>query len=184
MGRPSKLTPERVERIDQALRAGAPVDVAASRGGIHPATFYDWAARGAAALEIVDHDLDAVLEAERPYAEFSDTVTRARHDWELGRLAQIQQAATGRPYKITTTKQVLRDGEIVTLTETREGVEYDWRADAWLLERRNPQTYGKVWRTEVTGADGGPVQIGVDDAAAEAEALVDELASRRARKAG
>ncbi|MFT3927450.1 MAG: hypothetical protein QM778_33260 [Myxococcales bacterium] len=36
----------------------------------------------------------------------------------------------------------------------------DWRADAWMLERR----YGKRWRPpsqrqELTGANGGPVQL-------------------------
>ena len=33
----------------------------------------------------------------------------------------------------------------------------DWRAAAFLLERRFPEDYGK--RTEVTGKDGGPVKV-------------------------
>lgn len=34
----------------------------------------------------------------------------------------------------------------------------DWRASAWLLERRFPETWGRN-RIEVTGKDGGPVAI-------------------------
>ena len=185
MARPTKLTPERMERIRQALIAGAPVGVAASHGGIAPSTFHTYNARGKAALEAADYDLDRVDTVDRPYAEFHDTTTRARHEWELGRVANIARAGSGRPYTTTITKQTLtKDGEIVTLTETREGVEYDWRADAWLLERRNPQVYGKLYRAEVTGADGAPIEVTVEDLVARAEAAVDELADRRQRKAG
>ena len=34
----------------------------------------------------------------------------------------------------------------------------DWRASAWLLERRHPEDYGKQ-RMEISGPDGGPVQV-------------------------
>lgn len=184
MGRPSKLTAERQERIVQALRAGAPIGVAASRGGIHPSTYHEWDARGRAALERADHDPDRLDTVDRPYAEFSETVTRARHEWELGRLAEIQYAGTGRPYEVTVTKEVIHKdtGEVVTLTEVRRGVEVDWRAAAWLLERRNPQVYGKVYRAEVTGPEGAAIEVTVDDLVARAEAAVDELATRRQRR--
>ena len=60
--------------------------------------------------------------------EFSDTVSRARADSALRLVSQITlQAPT------------------------------DWRAAAFLLERRFPDDYGK--RSEVTGKDGGPVKV-------------------------
>lgn len=50
--------------------------------------------------------------------------------------------------------------------ELQDGVEaggggVDWRALAWSLERMQPDVYGSRSRTEITGAEGGPVQIEV-----------------------
>ena len=60
--------------------------------------------------------------------EFFDTVSRAKADSAMRLVSQITlQAPT------------------------------DWRAAAFLLERRFPDDYGK--RSEVTGKDGGPVKV-------------------------
>ena len=62
------------------------------------------------------------------YSEFCDTVSRAKADSALRLVSQITlQAPT------------------------------DWRAAAFMLERRFPDDYGR--RTEVTGKDGGPVKV-------------------------
>ena len=62
------------------------------------------------------------------FCEFFDAVSRAKADSALRLVSQITlQAPT------------------------------DWRAAAFLLERRFPDDYGK--RTEVTGKDGGPVKV-------------------------
>ena len=62
------------------------------------------------------------------YREFCDAVERAKADSALRLVSQITlQAPT------------------------------DWRAAAFMLERRFPEDYGK--RTEITGKDGGPVEV-------------------------
>ena len=62
------------------------------------------------------------------FREFCDTVSRAKADSAMRLVSQITlQAPT------------------------------DWRAAAFLLERRFPDDYGK--RSEVTGKDGGPVKV-------------------------
>ena len=38
-----------------------------------------------------------------------------------------------------------------------------WQAAAWLLERRWPEKFGRQ-RHEITGADGGPVEVQTDEA--------------------
>lgn len=53
----------------------------------------------------------------------------------------------------------------------------DWKADAWLLERTQPNDFRARTTTEVTGAEGGPLQIAAvplqpDELAAAARALV------------
>ena len=62
------------------------------------------------------------------YSEFCDTVSRAKADSAMRLVSQITlQAPT------------------------------DWRAAAFMLERRFPDDYGK--RSEITGKDGGPVKM-------------------------
>jgi len=37
-----------------------------------------------------------------------------------------------------------------------------WQAAAWKLERKFPQKWGRVTRTEITGAEGKPISVEVD----------------------
>lgn len=49
----------------------------------------------------------------------------------------------------------------------------DWKAAAWILERRFPEDFAKVQR--LTGVDGGPVQIEVQAEARAAERILERL---------
>ena len=81
------------------------------------------------------------LQATGRYKEFSEAITRAKADSALRLVSQITLAAPK-----------------------------DWRAAAFMLERRFPDDYGK--RTELTGKDGGPVKV---DTSADAAWLLDYL---------
>lgn len=116
--RPTKFTPETVDRLIEAVRLGLPLHLAAESAGVSYQTFNEWQQgrfpRGA------DKDLKH---------EFSEALTRAKGESALRLMDLIQSAAPD-----------------------------DWRAAAWILERRFPKDFGKHM-VEVTGHDGGPMQI-------------------------
>jgi transposase len=72
------------------------------------------------------------------YSEFLEAVEKAKADAEVRDVALIDRAAA--------------DG--------------NWQAAAWKLERKFPNRWGRVNRTEVTGADGGALKVEVDHKAA------------------
>jgi len=71
IGRPSKFTAERQERILDAIRAGNYIEPAARAAGIGKSTFYEWVER---------------------YPDFSDAVKSAQAEAEIGRVAIVKQA--------------------------------------------------------------------------------------------
>ena len=82
-GRKTKLTPELLDRLSQALSAGNYVETACAFAGISQSVFYHW-----------------VNEARKPnakkiYLEFLDTIERARSIAEIRNLQIVQTAAQG-----------------------------------------------------------------------------------------
>lgn len=73
-------------------------------------------------------------DAEDKYREFRAAVEKARAESEVRNVAIIADAA-------------------------KRGT---WQAAAWFLERSFPRSWSKTSRTELTGADGGPVAVSVD----------------------
>ena len=52
----------------------------------------------------------------------------------------------------------MAEAERIALAAVRSAIPTDWRAGAWWLERVIPEEYGRQ-RIEVTGSEGGPVQV-------------------------
>lgn len=75
------MTPERVDRIVQAIRGGAPRHSAAAFAGIHRATLQDWLARGHAGEQPYADFLDRVEEAEGTRIVKSATTISTSADW-------------------------------------------------------------------------------------------------------
>jgi len=146
-GRPEgagiKLTEAVQDIIVTAIRAGNYLETAAACAGVHRDTLYEWLRKGAAAPE------------GNCYRNFSDMLTRAMAESECIAVEAIRQA--GEEHDVTRTrtitKPLFQDGQPVTdddgnqlyITETIEEstVESDWRALAWLLERRFPRRWGR-----------------------------------------
>lgn len=61
--------------------------------------------------------------------------------------------------------------EINAVEVIRNAMPSQWQAAAWYLERTNNPQWGRTVRTEVTGAEGGPIQVDTDSVLRKLEAL-------------
>jgi transposase len=82
-------------------------------------------------------------EPESIYRDFREAVEKAKSDAEVRDLYLIDQAA--------------QSGS--------------WQAAAWKLERKFPQKWGRVNRTEISGPEGKPLKVEVD----HKQALLEKL---------
>lgn len=131
-GRPSLLNEQRQEAIAAMLRSGAYIDDACKSVGIAPSTFYNWLNRGNTQRERQGAGLE-VEEDERPFLEFLETVEMADAEGIISHVMNIDSAA-------------------------KNGT---WQASAWILERKQPRKWGRFDRTELSGPEGGPIEINV-----------------------
>lgn len=147
-GRKTLLNEQRLETIATMLRAGAYVDDACRAVGIHRSTFYNWMQRGNIQRERLNAGLE-IEASEQPFLDFLDTIEEADAEGIIGHLMNIDNAA-------------------------KNGT---WQASAWILERKQPKKWGRYDRTEITGPEGGPIQINVSTE--ELERKVTRILERR-----
>lgn len=129
-GRPTLLTPQVQDTIINAVRIGSYLDDAASLAGVARGTLFRWLAWGRDAGNRSDAG-DELDDRDLLYRDFCDAVEKARADAMLRNIGVIQTAA-------------------------QNGT---WQAAAWYLERTNPKKWGRHDTVEVTGSDGGAIQV-------------------------
>jgi transposase len=112
MARPTKLTPEVEERLVHAISVGATYKDACACAGISFQTFLNWKKRAQRAVEQVGERDGEPEETADQFIEFFDRIKRAQGEAAVGWLAIIGKAARR-----------------------------DWKAGAWMLERRYPESY-------------------------------------------
>lgn len=189
----SRLTTDRHRAIVAAVNTGMAVERAAAIVQVSRRTIYDWLARGRNAdhqARLADHVPDDNPD-DPPGVDDSDRAYwRLWHDVEVARAQAVQDA-------LLTIRQASRGWETVETTETvkrvplgggqfteertivtRTGTTRHWQAAAWWLERVLPNEFGRRTRHEVTGAEGGPVEVAAFDARQEAERILTETAER------
>ena len=86
------------------------------------------------------------------FSEFSESIERAEAEAEVVKVSRISIAANNG----------------------------NWKAASWWLERKHPERWSetKKLQTEITGADGGPVKISIEDAKkAVLEALTEGISN-------
>ncbi len=115
----NKLTPEITKQFCDAIASGLTYTDACNLVGLSRNTFHEWIAR--------DEGTDPDRPATAPYANFANSIKRARAKRDQRYVAVIEKAA-------------------------ESGT---WQAAAWFLERTNRSAYGRNESVEITGKDGG-----------------------------
>ena len=138
-GRPSLMDEAITRQLEQVFNGGSTVRDACAYVGISEATYYHWMKIGRAAHEGRARDKDHLylphkVEDRAPYLEFFERIKRARAVMRVEAIAIIRTAA-------------------------QEG---HWQAAAWLLERSDPDQWGRrvvtqEGRVDITSG-GEPVQ--------------------------
>ncbi|MFF3843447.1 hypothetical protein [Streptomyces sp. NPDC001930] len=182
-GRPSMLTPDRIEVITHVLGIGVSVGDAAAAVGIARGTLSRWLARGRDAAEAREGG-ERAIPVDDPYVDLYMRASQARARMALRAVKGIMDAGMGR----TVVQEQVR-----TWIDPDTGVEVtqrqtlyrraQWRALAWWLARTYPEHYGPNARSveqlldEYRGQDalGAPAPSSTPDMAALAESLTTAL---------
>jgi len=131
-GRKTLLNADRLNAITTMLRAGAYIDDSCKSVGISTTSFFNWIARGKVQRERQAAGLQTQPD-EIPFLEFLEAIEIADAEGIIGHVMNIDNAA-------------------------KNGA---WQASAWILERKQPKKWGRSDRTEISGPEGGAIQINV-----------------------
>lgn len=151
-------------------RKGLPAEIAAQYAGVSVRTFRDWLTSGRAVFSRLKETPDLELtDRERQLAQFATDVQSAHADWLRGANEIMEAAARSRVRRVVKEKVTLvRDAEGVetgeemverTVTVTDEPIELG--PLQWRMGKLQPSFYGPLTRVELTGADGGAVELDV-----------------------
>src|SRR5215213_8049104 len=111
MARPTKLTPEVEERLVHAISVGASFKDACAHARISFQTLQNWKKRARRAAEQAGEPGGESEDTDQ-FVEFLDRIKKAEADAAVGWLSTMNKAARR-----------------------------DWKAAAWMLERRYPESY-------------------------------------------
>jgi hypothetical protein len=189
-GRPTKLNQviDRVEGQDvtvadtilKHLRRGSFLETAAGCAGIDRRTVQDWLKEGArlAALEMAGTlgPLSKLTAQQRRLLDFHHAAGQAMAESVATKVGVLDQLAQGGLPIEVRTERVTAEGTVVTVRTERTLP--DGQSARWMLERGPASSlYSQHSRLEVTGKDGGPidVQVRADDIYAVIEGVVLDL---------
>jgi hypothetical protein len=175
------------DRAADVIRLGGNYTDAAVRVGVAKFTFADWLRQGARLVAgVASGGIDAAdLDAhQRGLVNLVEAVDRAESEAKLVYLGLLDRVARGQDVRVVTVK-VDAQGQEIERSERTEQRGPDAATIRWRLERRWPEEFAPRVRAEITGADGGPVEVDVATRAAElAEELRRHLTNGQATGAG
>lgn len=154
IGRPTLLTPALQDEISRYLQSGVTVETACAACGISAATYRSWLKQGKDELKRVEATNGArVTQKARIYVDFLAAVERTLATVQARLAGRISESASG--YDVEKVQEIYeRDGNgnsVLVERKVTRSRERDWRAAAWLLERRHPADFGQQIRQEHSG---------------------------------
>lgn len=173
------------DRVIAAIRAGNYLETAASLAGVRPDTVRTWLYTGNGALRAIHNGTPPhqLPRNELRYAEFALALTKAEAEAEAEDVARLQQLARGQATssKRVTTERRDSAGALVeqTVRTETETLAPDSAALRWRLERRHPRRWFGRQRIELTGEDGGPVELTVAEKRAHVLEVLATVAAER-----
>lgn len=155
------LSADRQKILLDAITIGTPIVTSCLLAGVDDSTLRKWRARGEDALDVPSGKRSGT---EHKYANFVTALGRA-----LATASHQAQLTVTRNMTMPLTRpEVVRraDGtdEIVQVPISVEERRLAQQAAQFHLTHRDPTNYSTQTRTEVTGADGGPVEVSAEKA--------------------
>lgn len=166
LGRPAGVEDEhKVARMVGAIEAGVPIAQACVYSGISERAHFRAMGAGERA-DLLAGGAVPLTGRQEAYRAYRARVVNARAKVAVANVGLVARAAQGGQVLEETTRRY-RDpetGEMVTETRRRYAPG-DWRAAKWLLEVSFRGEFGRepLGRVELTGREGGPVEVGGDD---------------------
>lgn len=169
-----------MERLVEAIRTGASMRDAANRSGMDVRHLRHlrregaehWRAFYAGKLKTPRGIIEQKMRLYRD-------LERAETDAKMMLLAVANQLARGGLSKTEELEETDgRTGQLIKRVKRETTLLPDGRMVCWLLERKWPDEFNRS-RLEVTGADGGPVEIDTDDALSKLRDMLDGISDKR-----
>ena len=130
IGRQTKLTPNLQDAICERIAGGQTYSTACRLEGIHDSTFYRWKEKG-------------VNATSGAYRDFREAVQRAKDESEAILIAIIRKEAEEGREEVSIVRERDAKGNITKETTTTKKSPRDARIALAMLERRNPDDWGR-----------------------------------------
>lgn len=163
------------DHIIEAMRLGDYIESAAQSAGVDKRSVYEWMRVGADLSRRMHRATERGIRAPKATAhekrclEFSHAIAQATEEWHLATIGTLEQMARGGRTIQTTTEKRAIDATtgvetVVERTVRTEVLQPSIQAIEWRLRHRFPKRYSE--RLEVTGAEGGPIELSIEERAA------------------
>lgn len=141
MARRTKTTDKALAEAIRLIRLGLSKKDAALLAGMSAARFH----------EVTQQGRDALADGKTTWqGDFVHALQQAEAGFKLSASAVVINAANGAPAVYDDQHNLVRAERLP-----------DWKAAAWMLERRFRDEYGTQRNIEISGAGGGPIEVEV-----------------------